>query len=96
MLDIIQVEGNCEAIGLIKESTEARKVKNEVIRLLKKQGHTIYDCTCEDGTNQSDVLNKIIEKCNTHVVDVDISIHFNASANDTKGDGKTTGIEVRQ
>lgn len=28
---------NREAIGLIKESTEARKVKNEVIRLLKSR-----------------------------------------------------------
>lgn len=28
----------CGACGLIKESTEARKVKNEVIRLLRKMG----------------------------------------------------------
>ena len=28
----------CGAVGLIKESTEARKVKKEVIRLLRKKG----------------------------------------------------------
>lgn len=85
---------SCGAIGLIKESTEARKVKDEVIKLLKKQGHTVYDCTCNNGTSQSDVLNKIIEKCNAHTVDIDISIHFNAGANDKVGNKKTTGTEV--
>lgn len=84
----------CGAISLIKESTEARKVKDEVIKLLKEQGHTCYDCTCENGTSQSDVLNKIIAKCNSHTVDIDISIHFNAGANDKVGNKKTTGTEV--
>lgn len=84
----------CGAVGFIKESTEARKVKNEVIRLLREKGHTIYDCTCENGTSQSDILNKIIEKCNMNIVDIDISIHFNAGAKDAIGNGKTTGVEV--
>lgn len=84
----------CGAIGLIKESTEARKVKDEVIKLLKQEGHTVYDCTVDNGTSQSDVLNKIISKCNAHKVDLDVSIHFNSGANDKKGSGKTTGTEV--
>lgn len=84
----------CGAVGLMKESTEARKVKNKVIRLLKAEGHTVYDCTVSDGINQSDVLNKIISKCNAHKVDLDVSIHFNAGAKDEKGNGKTTGTEV--
>lgn len=84
----------CGAIGLIKESTEARKVKNKVIALLKSQGHTVYDCTVDNGTSQNDVLKKIVSKCNEHVVDLDISIHFNSGANDKKGNGKTTGTEV--
>lgn len=84
----------CGAVGLIKESTEARKVKDEVIKLLKEEGHTVYDCTCSDGTSQSDVLNKIIKKCNEHVVDVDVSIHFNAGVKDKIGNGRTTGTEV--
>lgn len=31
----------CGAVGLIKESTENRKVKDEVMRLLKLKGHTV-------------------------------------------------------
>lgn len=84
----------CGAIGLIKESTEARAVKDEVIQLLEHLGHTVYDCTCDDGANASDVLTKIVKKCNAHIVDLDISIHFNAGAGDRNGNGKITGTEV--
>ena len=83
----------CGAIGYIRESTEARKVKNEIISQLKLLGHTVYDCTCENGVSQADVLSKIVTKCNAHKVDLDVSIHFNAGAKDQE-DGKTTGTEV--
>ena len=84
----------CGAIGLIKESIEARKVKDLVMTKLRALGHTVYDCTVDNGTSQNDVLRKIIAKCNAHKVDLDISIHFNAGANDRKGNGKSTGTEV--
>lgn len=84
----------CGAIGLIKESTEARKVKDLVIKKLLSQGHTVHDCTINNGISQNDVLKKIVAKCNTHSVDYDISIHFNSGAKDCKGNGKTTGVEV--
>lgn len=84
----------CGAAGIIKESTEARNVKNEVIRLLQLLGHTVYDCTCDNGKSQADVLSKIVTKCNAHEVDLDVSIHFNSGANDKTGNGKTTGTEV--
>lgn len=84
----------CGAIGLIKESTEARNVKNEVIRQLTLMGHTVYDCTVDNGTSQADVLSKIVAKCNAHNADLDVSIHFNSGAKDTGGNGKTTGTEV--
>ena len=84
----------CGACGIIKESTEARRVKNQVIKLLRAKGHTVYDCTCSNGKSQSDVLQQIVTKCNKHKVDLDISIHFNAGASDKKGNGKTTGTEV--
>ena len=83
----------CGAIGYIKESTEARRVKDEVIRMLRELGHTVYDCTVDNGTSKSDVLKKIVSKCNAHKVDLDISIHFNAAGN-LPEDGKTTGTEV--
>lgn len=84
----------CGAIGLIKESTEARKVKDEVIRLLKLVGHTTYDCTVNDGKSASDIINKQVAKSNAQTLDLSVSIHFNAGANDTKGNGNTTGVEV--
>lgn len=84
----------CGAVGLIKESTEARNVKNILITLLKQLGHTVYDCTEDNGKNQSDVLQKIVKKTNSHKADLDISIHFNSGANDRNGNGKSTGTEV--
>ena len=84
----------CGAVGLLKESTEARKVTNELVRLLKEQGHTVYNCTCDNGTSQGDVLKKIVAKCNQHSVDLDVSIHFNAGAGAQKKNGHTTGTEV--
>lgn len=83
----------CGAVGLIRESTEARNVKNEVIRQLQLLGHTVYDCTVDNGTGQGDVLSKIVSKCNSHTVDLDVSIHFNSPAKDYKGNGQTTGTE---
>lgn len=84
----------CGAVGLIKESTQARKVVKYVKKYLRVAGHIVYDCTCNNGTSQSDVLNKIVKKCNAHKVDLDVSIHFNSGAGDKKGNGKTTGTEV--
>ena len=83
----------CGAVGYIDESREARRVKEGVKKKLRAAGHTVYDCTESNGTSQSDVLNKIVKKCNAHKVDLDISIHFNACKTD-KGDGKTKGVEV--
>ncbi len=84
----------CGAVGLINESTEARRVKEEVISQLRQLGHTVYDCTVDNGTGQQDVLKKIVVKCNAHIVDLDVSIHFNSGAGDKAGNGRTTGVEV--
>lgn len=84
----------CGAVGLIRESTEARAVKDRVISLLKKQGHTVYDCTVSDGISQGDVLAKIVKKCNAHKADLNLSIHFNAGRKDAAGDGSAGGTEV--
>ena len=84
----------CGAVGLLKESTEARKVKEKVIESLQSMNHTVYDCTVDDGANQNDVLKKIVKKCNKHAVDVDVSIHLDAGRKDTKGDNNTGGVTV--
>lgn len=83
----------CGAIGLVKESTEVRLIKDKVIKMLKEQGHTVYDDTVNDGVSASDVLKKIATKVNSHNVDLAVSIHLNASAKKI-ADNVTTGTEV--
>ena len=83
----------CGAVGLIRESTEARAVKDRVMAQLTAMGHTVHDCTCNNGTGKEDVLKRIVAARNSHEVDIDVSIHFNAAAN-PKPDGRTTGTEV--
>ncbi len=85
----------CGAIGIIKESTEARNVKNKVIELLRENGHTVYDCTVDNASDQKDNLSKIVAKCNGNNVDLDVAIHFNAAKEkDLDGDGINKGCEV--
>ena len=84
----------CGSVGILKESTEARKVKDLVISQLQRVGHTVYDCTVDNGSNQSDVLTKIVSECNSHAVDLDVSIHLNSGRNDYEGDGLIGGTEV--
>lgn len=89
-----QGQGASGAVGILQESVEDRIVKNEVIRLLRAEGNTVYDCTCDENTTKTGCLNKIIAKCNAHKVDGDYSIHLNSGRNDYHGDTKTGGVEV--
>ncbi|MFG6378091.1 MAG: N-acetylmuramoyl-L-alanine amidase [Lachnospiraceae bacterium] len=82
------------ANGILDEVTEDRKVKNSVVELLRAAGHTVYDCTDDNGRTANANLSSIVTKCNAHTVDLDVSIHLNAGKNDTAGDGKTGGVEV--
>lgn len=75
------------------EVTEDRKITAGVIDLLTSQGHTAYNCTDDSGRTQGQNLANIVAKCNSHSVDLDISIHQNAAKVDP-GDGKTKGVEV--
>lgn len=86
-------KAGCGAVGFLKESTQNRIVKDHLITILRGCGHTVYDCTVEDGKNARDVLEKIVAKCNAHDVDLDISIHHNAFKMDN-GDGRIKGSEV--
>lgn len=65
------------AVGYLEESVENRIIKDLVIEKLRYLGHVVYDCTCDNGASQNDVLNKIVAKCNSNDVDLDISIHLN-------------------
>lgn len=74
------------ASGYLDEVNEDRKVKNRVIEMLRANGHTVYDCTDDNGSSQKANLRAIVNKCNSHSVDLDVSIHLNA--------GGGTGTEV--
>lgn len=74
------------ASGLLDEVNEDRAVKDKVIELLRANGHTVYDCTDDNGATQDANLRNIVNKCNSHKVDLDVSIHLNA--------GGGTGTEV--
>ena len=78
----------CGASGYLNESDQARIIKDVVISQLRAMGHTVYDCTCNNGTSQNDVLAKIVAMCNSHSVDLDVSIHLNA------GGGRGTEVWV--
>lgn len=82
------------ASALLDEVNENRKVKDKVIELLRKEGHTVYDCTDDIGTTQRQNLSNIKNKCNAHRVDLDVAIHLNSLRKDVIGDGKTGGIEI--
>ena len=41
------------ASGLLDEVNEDRVVKNKVIELLRNEGHTVYDCTDDNGKDQN-------------------------------------------
>lgn len=74
------------AKGLLDETTEDRKVTARVISALRNAGHTVYDCTDDSGRTQGQNLANIVDKCNAHPVDLNISNHLNA--------GGGTGVEV--
>lgn len=76
------------ASGIFSETEEDRKVKDAVISKLRQLGHTVYDCTDNGGATQSQNLKNIVANCNSHSVDLDISIHFNAY------NGQAHGTEV--
>ena len=80
------------AVGYVSESVEDRHIKDAVIKYLREDGHTVYDCTVDNAGSQNANLNQIVAKCNSHTADLDISIHLNAGAADR--DEHTTGTEV--
>lgn len=80
-------------ISYLDEVTEDRRIKNAVIAYMRKEGHTVYDCTESDARTQRGNLSGIVKKCNAHAVDLDVSIHINGCKK-SKKDRKTKGVEV--
>ena len=89
------------ANGYFSEIKENRIIKDKVIKLLKEEGHEVYDCTDDLGKTVNSNLLNIVSKCNKTKVDLDISIHFNAFDTNAYGvevfeyDNSTTDISNR-
>lgn len=77
-----------------REENLTRELGKIVIEMLKKEGHTVYDCTVDKSSNNAQQLIDRVNKANKQPLDLFVSIHFNACVNDVKGDGRTTGTEV--
>ena len=79
---------------LLKESVANREVKDEVIKLLREEGHTVYDDTVDYPNSASDCVNKQVSNVNGHSnVSLAIGIHFNSGRKDLKGDNSIGGFE---
>ena len=72
--------------GAYKESEIVRKVKIELIKLLRAKGHTVYDCTVDLATTQNEYLKQTVSMANAKSADVFLSLHCNA--------GGGEGVEV--
>lgn len=61
------------------ESKITRAVGNELIRLLKNDGHTVHNSTVNYANTQNAYLKRSVEMVNIKDVDLAISLHCNAS-----------------
>lgn len=66
------------AVGYISESVETRNVGRKLTALLKKAGHTVYDCTNDYAPSTSSNLAQIVAMANAQPLDLFVSIHFNS------------------
>lgn len=72
-------QAGCGAVGYLNESDEARAVSRELINLLCRAGHVVYDCTNDLASSEKDNLINIVTLANAQNLDLFVSIHFNAS-----------------
>lgn len=67
----------------LNESEITRAVANELIKLLKAEGHTVYNSTVDQAETQNAYLKKAVQFANNSGSDLFISLHCNASSKHT-------------
>lgn len=77
------------AVGLIKESEHTRLVGQALMGLLRSAGITVIDCTIDRANSQNEYLAAAVALANRQDLDWFISVHFNASA-----DNSGRGVEI--
>lgn len=74
------------AAGYMKESIENRRIVNYIMSHVdEKEGDVICDVTVNDGKSQNDILQRLCQRMNSVMSEINISIHLNA--------GCGTGVE---
>lgn len=90
--DVIGVHGGHAKIGatgacdLISEVEFDRKLKNAIIKELRKMGYTAVDCTVAVAKTPMECLFKITEKSRKKNTTINFSVHLNA--------GGGNGVEI--
>lgn len=62
------------AVGIKSETGLNRPLGDKIINKFRQQGHTVIDCTVDEGVNS---LSKICANANKQYLDLFISLHFN-------------------
>lgn len=78
------------ACDLIDEVTEARKVVNRVVEILRSNGITVNHVEDNTSKNQQQNLNYLVTQHNKTNRKLDVSVHFNSASRTDKG----LGVEV--
>lgn len=67
------------AAGYMKESVENRRIVNYIMSHIdEKEKTTIRDVTVNDGKSQNDILQRLCQRMNSVMSEINISIHLNA------------------
>ena len=68
------------AAGYMKESVENRRIVNYIMSHIDERENktTIRDVTVNDGKSQNDILQRLCQRMNNVMSDINISIHLNA------------------
>jgi N-acetylmuramoyl-L-alanine amidase len=73
------------AAGYMKESVESRKIVNYIMSHVDEKEAVICDVTVNDGKSQNDILQRLCQRMNNVMSEINISIHLNG--------GGGTGVE---